>query len=237
MGILADEAAALLNIRLTPAQEAAFDVYARELVEANKTINLTAITDAEGVRVRHILDSLTVVKAAPLTAGTRLIDVGTGAGFPGLPLKIVFPDIHLTLLEATGKKLSFLRHVCELVGVTDGVEFLHARAEEVGQLVGQRATYDVVVARAVARLPILLEYLLPLAKVGGRCIAMKGRTAHQEAHDSARALKTLGGRLAGIEIVQLEGVFEPHYLVMVDKVAPTPGSYPRKPGVPTKTPL
>jgi 16S rRNA (guanine527-N7)-methyltransferase len=237
MGTLADEAAALLNIHLTPEQEAAFDIYARELVEWNKQVNLTAITDAEGVRVRHILDSLTIVKAAPMTAGLRLIDVGTGAGFPGLPLKIVFPDIHVTLLEATGKKLSFLRHVCELVGVTEGVEFLHARAEEAGQMVGQRATYDVVVARAVARLPILLEYLLPLAKVGGRCIAMKGRTAQSEAHDSARALKMLGGKLVGVEAIPLSGVPEPHYLVVVDKVAATSGSYPRKPGVPTKTPL
>ena len=237
MGTLADEAAALLNIHLTPEQEAAFDVYARELVEWNKQVNLTAITDAEGVRVRHILDSLTIVKAAPMTAGLRLIDVGTGAGFPGLPLKIVYPDIHVTLLEATGKKLSFLRHVCDLIGVKEGVEFLHVRAEESGQTVGQRATYDVVVARAVARLPILLEYLLPLAKVGGRCIAMKGRTAHSEAHDSARALKVLGGKLVGVEPIPLAGVPEPHYLVVVDKVGPTPGQYPRKPGVPTKTPL
>jgi 16S rRNA (guanine527-N7)-methyltransferase len=237
MGKLADEAAALLNLTLTPEQEAAFDIYAHELAEWNAHVNLTAITDPDGVRVRHFLDSLSVIKAAPMTAGTRVIDVGTGAGFPGLPLKMVFPDIHLTLLEATGKKLNFLRHMCEAIGIKDGVEFLHARAEDAGQMPGQRATYDVVLARAVARLPSLLEYLLPLAKIGGKCIAMKGKTAQSEADDSARALKALGGRLAGIKAVQLPGVEEIHHLVVVEKVAPTPSIYPRKPGVPTKEPL
>jgi 16S rRNA (guanine527-N7)-methyltransferase len=236
MGTLADEAAAL-GLTLTQEQEAAFDIYARELADWNAHTNLTAITDPDGVRVRHFLDSLTVAKVAPMKANTRVIDVGTGAGFPGLPLKMVFPDIYVTLLEATGKKVSFLRHMCEAVGVTSGVEFLHARAEEAGQMPGQRATYDVVLARAVARLPSLLEYLLPLAKVGGRCIAMKGKTAQSEADESARALKILGGKLTQIEAVQLPGVDETHYLVVVEKVAATPGMYPRKPGVPTKSPL
>lgn len=237
MTTLADEAAALLNIRLTAGQEASFDVYARELSVWNARINLTAITDQEGVRVRHFLDSLTVASVVPVTAGARFIDVGTGAGFPGLPLKIAFPDIHMTLLEATNKKLNFLRHVCEAVGVTNGVAFLHARAEDAGQMPDQRASYDAVLARAVARLPVLLEYLLPLAKVGGRCIAMKGKTAQEEAEASTRALKALGGRLVGVETVQLPGVDEAHYLVVVEKVTPTAAAYPRKPGIPTKSPL
>lgn len=237
MTTLAEEAATLLNLTLSPEQEAAFDIYARELAAWNERMNLTAISDVDGIRVRHFLDSLTVAQAIPMTPGQRLIDVGTGAGFPGLPLKIVFPDIHVTLLEATGKKLNFLRHVCEQTGITEGVEFLHARAEDAGQMPGQRATYDVVVARAVARLPVLLEYLLPLAKVGGRCVAMKGKTAQAEAEDSGHALRTLGGRLVGIETVTLPGVDEAHHLVVVEKVAPTPMLYPRKPGVPTKTPL
>ncbi|MFQ3567448.1 MAG: 16S rRNA (guanine(527)-N(7))-methyltransferase RsmG [Aggregatilineales bacterium] len=235
MGLLAEDAAALLGLRLTPAQIAAFERYAAELASWNAHTNLTAITDAEGVRVRHFLDSLTVVKAATLSDGTRVIDVGTGAGFPGLPLKIAFPAIELTLLEATGKKVRFLEHMRAVLGIEAVV--LYARAEEAARQPELRESYDLVLARAVARLPTLLEYLLPLARVGGRCIAMKGHTAHAEVEDSARALSVLGGRLAGIFSVELPAIAEARYLVAIDKIAPTPAAYPRKPGTPSQRPL
>jgi 16S rRNA (guanine527-N7)-methyltransferase len=236
MSTLADEAAALLDLPLTPEQEAQFDLYTRDLAVWNEQVNLTAITDPDAVRVRHFLDSLTILKAVPLPPGVRVIDVGTGAGFPGVPLKIVRPDIQLTLLEATGKKVAFLHHLMELLKL-ENVRTVHARAEDAGHDPAHRAAYDVVAARAVARLPSLLEYLLPFAKVGGVCVAMKGRTAQPEAADSARALATLGGRLKSIETFHLPGIDEPHHLVVVEKIAPTPRDYPRKPGIPTKKPL
>ena len=233
---LTEEAAALLGLSLTPEQEAQFDAYAHELTVWNAHTNLTAIIEPEAVRVRHFLDSLTVLKMVPLPAGTRVIDVGTGAGFPGLALKLVAPDIYVTLLEATGKKVSFLQHLIEQFKLQD-VTTIHARAEDAGHDAALRASYEVVLARAVARLPALLEYLLPFAKVGGMCVAMKGRTAQTEADDAGHALATLGGRLKGIETFNLPGVDEPHHLVLVEKVAPTPRDYPRKPGVPTRSPL
>jgi 16S rRNA (guanine527-N7)-methyltransferase len=231
MGRLADDAARL-GVTLNADQEAQFARLADALVEWNAHTNLTAITDPEGVHVRHFLDSLTV----PVRPDERVIDVGTGAGFPGLPLAIAHPSVRVTLLEATGKKIAFLEHVIALLGLTNAVT-LHARAEDAGQHPAHRAAYDLAVARAVARLPVLLEYLLPLVRVGGRCIAMKGVTAHEEAESARRALRTLGGRLIGIEPVMLPGVDEPHYLVMVEKIAPTPPLYPRKPGTPSKKPL
>ena len=163
-------------------------------------------------------------------------DVGSGAGFPGVPLAMVFPFLNVTLMEATGKKIAFLEHMIARLGLTNA-STLRARAEDAGHLPNQREAYDVVAARAVARLPSLLEYLLPLAKVGGVCVAMKGKSAFEEASGSARALAILGGRLNETGAIQLPDVEEPHYLVVVDKVAPTPSTYPRKPGIPTRKPL
>jgi 16S rRNA (guanine527-N7)-methyltransferase len=236
MATLAEQAAELLSITLTPEQEAQFTRYAELLAAWNAHTNLTAITEPQAVQVRHFLDSLTIAQAVPMTPGLRVIDVGTGAGFPGLPLLIAFPHIHVTLLEATGKKLNFLNHVMEQIGLK-GAQTVHARAEEAGQMPEHRAAYDLVLARAVARLPVLVEYLLPLAKVGGQAIAMKGSTAAEESRDAARAIDLLGGRFNRIDSFTLPGVDEVHNLVIIDKVANTPRNYPRKPGTPSRQPL
>lgn len=236
MSTLAEAAAAQLELALSPEQVTLFDLYARELAVWNEQVNLTAITDPDAVRVRHFFDSLTILKAIPMQPGTRVIDVGTGAGFPGLPLRIVCPEIHLTLLEATGKKVAFLQHLTDLFKLDD-VTTVNARAEDAGHDPALRGAFDVVLARAVARLPSLLEYLLPFAAVGGICVAMKGRTAHSEADDAAHALNVLGGRIRSIEAFRLPGIDEPHHLVIVEKTAPTPRDYPRKPGIPTRKPL
>lgn len=236
MTALADQAADLYGIALTPAQGAQFARYADELVAWNAHTNLTAITDPDAVRVRHFLDSLSIVTAVPIAVGMRIIDVGTGAGFPGLPLHIAFPQTRLTLMDSTGKKIAFLDHVIQTLGLT-GAGTLRARAEEAGHMPEQRTSYDLVLARSVARLPALAEYLLPLAKIGGQCIAMKGVTATDEAQAAARAIDLLGGRLNRIESVVLSGVDDPHYLVIIDKVTHTPPSYPRQPGIPTRQPL
>lgn len=233
LAVLAHE---LLGITLSADKLQGFETYARLLIEWNARVNLTAITDPPLVEIRHFLDSLSVLKAIPITAGMRAIDVGTGAGFPGLPLRMVVPGLHMTLLEATGKKTQFLKTVGDSLGL-DALDVVNLRAEEAGQRPEHREQYDVVLARAVARMPALAEYLLPLCKIGGRCVALKGETAAAELHDAEKALRVLGGRSGGIVRVDLPETTEPHYLVILEKIAPTPVAFPRKPGLPTKKPL
>ena len=228
-----------LGIRLSDEQLSSFETYYRELVEWNQRFNLTAITDREGVQVRHFLDSLSCLKALPqgkLSGGTRLIDVGAGGGFPGLPLKIVFPQMHLTLVEATRKKVYFLAHIARLLGMGN-VELMHARAEELGQDPAHREQYDWALARAVAKAPTLVEYLLPLVRVGGAIVAQKGEDAAAEVQEAETAIVTLGGRVRQLIPVELRGLAETRYLVVIDKVAATPEKYPRRPGMPKKSPL
>ena len=226
-----------LGVKLTAAQLAVFDLYRRELQEWNTRMNLTAIDDDDGIQIRHFLDSLSCLLAfRPPAAHLRLIDVGAGAGFPGLPLKIMRPDLQLTLLEATKKKVHFLEHLCDHLKL-NGVVVRHGRAEELGQDPAHREGYDWAIARAVAEMPILVEYLLPLVRVGGHCLAQKGENAPAEVRGAERALALLGGRLASLLPVELHGLAETRYLVLVDKVAPTPAKYPRRPGMPAKRPI
>ena len=233
---VAPAAARLFGLHLSPRQEAQLQRHAAELLRWNQNVNLTAITDPQQMRLRHFLDSLSIAAHIPLRPGLRLIDVGTGAGFPGLPLHILCPATQLTLLDATAKKLRFLDHLIQLLGLPRA-RTLHARAEQAGHLPAGRASFDLVLARSVARMPALAEYLLPLARVGGQCVAMKGQGARQELRSAARAIGLLGGRLNRVETLQLPGLAHAHHLIILDKVAPTPPAWPRRPGTPARHPL
>jgi 16S rRNA (guanine527-N7)-methyltransferase len=233
------EGARDLKLTLTDRQLAAFEVCFHELVAWNERFNLTAITDREGVLIRHFLDSLSCLKVLSrqeLATGARAIDVGTGAGFPGIPLKIVCPGMRLTLLEATGKKAAFLEHLVGVLGL-EQVAVVSARAEDAGQSPEHREQYDWALARAVAEMPSLAEYLLPLVRVGGVGLAQKGEGAAAEVQRAEIAIATLGGRVRQLVPVELRGLAETRYLVVVDKVSATPEKYPRRPGMPTKRPL
>jgi 16S rRNA (guanine527-N7)-methyltransferase len=225
-----------LGLRLSPSQQAILALYERELMDWNTRFNLTAIRDPEEVHIKHFLDSLTCLLAMRDTPLGRLIDIGTGAGFPGIPLKIMLPRVQLTLVESVGKKAEFCRHVVNILDL-QGVEVIQQRAETIGQDPAHRERYDWAVARAVAILPVLAEYLLPLVRVGGSMLAMKGESGPAEAHSAEHAIKLLGGHLRQLLPVTLPGVAEERYLVVIDKVAATPAAYPRKVGIPAKRPL
>lgn len=236
MGRFTDEVFNLLGIRLSDEQRAAFDLYARELVEWNRRFNLTSITDPEQIRIKHFLDSLSCWLAMRETPPGSLVDVGAGAGFPGIPLKILKPDIHLTLVEATAKKTGFLLHLVQFLRL-EGVHVATKRAEEFGHLPAHRGVYDWAVARAVAPLPVLVEYLLPLVKVGGYALAQKGKDAPAEVEAANAAINRLGGEVDEAKQVEVPGLDEERYLVIIKKISPTPENYPRRPGVPSKRPL
>jgi len=236
-----------MGIRLTPRHLAMFQTYQRELLEWNQRFNLTAITQDDHVQIRHFLDSLTCLVALrqfpPKSAhgqrtdtSLRLLDVGSGAGLPGVPLQIVCPRWQVTLLEATGKKVGFLEHLRDVLGMTK-LEVLHGRAESLAREEEHREQYDVVVARAVAEMPVLAELTLPFTRMGGLVIAMKAATAEAEVADADRALSILGGHLLKIIPLELSGLAEPRRLVVIRKSAVTPDAYPRRPGIPAKRPL
>lgn len=236
MDSLIQDARTLFNVNLTARQVMSIINYEKELVEWNQKFNLTAIRDVESIRVKHFLDSYSCVLAWKAAPPLRLIDIGTGAGFPGIPLKIVYPSMHVTLVESVGKKAMFCQHVISKLGL-EGIDVIQARAEDIGQKPEHRESYDWAVARAVANLNVLSEYLLPLVKVGGHILAQKGESGPAEAQAAEKAMKILGGKLKQLIPVNLPGVADDRFLVIVDKVAATPGNYPRKAGIPAKTPL
>ena len=225
------------GLTLSPQELEDFQLYYEQLLIWNEKINLTSITGREEVQVKHFLDSLSCLQALdPLSPGAQCIDIGAGAGFPGLPLKIVRPLMRLTLLEATGKKARFLEHVVRELELSH-VEVLTGRAEDLGSRPDYRELFDVALARAVADLSVLAEYALPLVKVGGIFVAQKGSDVQDEVDAAGRALELLGGRLLEIRPVWLPGVETAKHLVVVQKVSPTPAKYPRRPGIPAKRPL
>ncbi len=236
MEILAREALSLFNVHLTGRQIAALITYERELLDWNQKFNLTAIRDVQSIRTKHFLDSFSCVLAWAANPPRRLIDVGTGAGFPGIPLKIIYPAMQLTLVESVGKKAMFCQHVVRVLGL-ESVNVIQSRAEDLGHKPEHREAYDWALARAVANLNVLSEYLLPLVKVGGRVLAQKGESGPAEAQSAEKAMKLLGGKLKRLIPVNLPGIADDRYLVLVDKVAATPPKYPRNAGIPAKMPL
>jgi len=233
INLLANTAAAW-GLTLSPAQLDQFDTYATELRRWNERVNLTAITDETGIVTRHFLDSLRCAQSWG-SAPQRMVDIGAGAGFPGLPLKILRPALQLTLVESIAKKAVFLRHIVDTLGLTN-VEIIVARAEDAGRDPAQRERYDVAVARAVAELRVLAEYCLPLCQIGGRFLAPKGARIEDEVQAALPAITQLGGRLVAIEPVELPEL-APRTLVIIEKIARTPPQYPRAPGTPAKQPL
>lgn len=226
----------LFHIQLTARQVQALATYERELLDWNRKFNLTALRDSDSIRAKHFLDSFSCVLAWGAKPPRRLIDVGTGAGFPGLALKILYPAMKLTLVESVSKKAMFCEHIVRLLGL-DGVEVLRARAEDVGRAPEHREQYDWAVARAVANMAVLCEYLLPLVRLGGTALAMKGESGPAEAQAAERAMKLLGGKVHQVIPVNLPGIADERYLLLVEKFAAAPPRYPRTAGMPMKHPL
>ena len=221
-----------IGIKLPDEQLNEFYEYMQLLLEWNEKMNLTAITDPEEVIKKHFVDSITIKKY--IKEENRLIDVGTGAGFPGIPLKIVDKSIKLTLLDSLNKRINFLNEVIKKLNLKE-VNTIHSRAEEYAKN-KVRESYDVAVSRAVADLPILLEYLMPYVKLNGICICMKGPKAQEELERSKKAINILGGKLEKVEKITIDEEMERN-LIIIRKIKDTPNKYPRKAGIPTKNPI
>lgn len=226
-----------LGIDLSQGQLDKFEVYYREIVEWNRKMNLTRVTGYEEVQIKQFLDSMTIIPQME-TSGSdfRIIDVGSGAGMPGIPIKIVLPDAKVTLLEATAKKTQFLKYVIEKLGLRD-IEAIKGRAEELAHQRQFREQYDIVLSRAVAALPVAVELSLPFCIQGGRFIAQKKGDIEQEIRQSATAIVEMGGELRDVKQVEIMGLNDGRKLVVIEKVKPTPDKYPRRPGMPAKRPI
>lgn len=224
-----------INLEISEKQYNQIYKYYDLLVDWNKVMNLTAITDEISFANKHIFDSVLLYKSFDLNKVESMIDIGTGAGLPGIPLKIVFPHLDITLLDSLNKRIHFLNEVIEVLEL-DYCETIHGRAEDFGQREEYREVYDLCVSRAVSQLPILSEYCIPFVKVGGQFIAYKSSDTNEEIENSSNAIKTLGGKISNISEIELEDKITRRF-VMIDKIETTPIKYPRKAGKPQKTPL
>ena len=232
------EALAQKGIELSDVQKEQFATYFHELVETNKVMNLTSITDEDQVYLKHFYDSIVLgfVDEKILNEELTLCDVGSGAGFPSLPLKIINPKLKITIVDSLNKRIKFLEGLVDKLNLTD-VSLVHGRAEEVGKNPQFREKFDVVTARAVAAMNVLTEFCLPLVKVGGQFVAMKSEKAPEEVKNAQYAIETLGGAIKQQESVELPNDAGIRNFIFVEKISKTPKKYPRKPGTPAKKPL
>ncbi|BCG61702.1 16S rRNA (guanine(527)-N(7))-methyltransferase RsmG [Paenibacillus sp. URB8-2] len=213
-----------------------FESYYRELVSWNEKMNLTGITEREQVYTKHFYDSLSLAFFVDLPAVERMADIGSGAGFPGIPLKIAFPHLKLTIVDSLSKRISFLQHVCDELKL-EGVELIHGRAEDIARQPSNRDSYDLVTARAVARMALLNEFCLPFVRKEGLFAAMKGSDPAEELSESKFSLKELRGQLEKVESFSLPIEDSARHIILIRKTGSTPAKYPRKAGIPAKTPL
>lgn len=225
-----------LGLSLQSEQVEKFEIFLEELRDWNKRINLISNSSELIVVVKHFLDSLTIVKSGKIKGYEKVVDIGTGAGFPGLPLKILYPHLKLTLIESIKKRTNFLLQLKEVVKIQD-VSILNIRVEDFARDLTVRESFDIALARAVARLPVLAEYSLPLLLKGGFLIAQKGKAIEQEAKEAREAIEVLGGKLEAILPVNLPYAEEKRYLGIIKKTESTPLKYPRRAGIPQKRPL
>lgn len=224
------------GIDLSSKQIQQFQTYFKLLVEWNEKMNLTAITDEPSVYLKHFFDSISASFYEDFTGNYTICDVGAGAGFPSIPLKICFPNLSVTIVDSLNKRIQFLTHLSQELGLTN-VNFVHSRAEDFGQNKEYRENYDIVTARAVARLSVLSELCLPLVKVGGKFIAMKAASASEELKDASKALSVLGAEITADYSFLLPLENSERTLYVFSKTKSTPKRYPRKPGIPNKTPI
>ena len=213
------------HIAITDRQKKCFEIYAKMLVEWNEKMNLTAITKEDEIAVKHFIDSISILKYIDIKADSSVIDIGTGAGFPGIPLKIMYPDIQLTLLDSLNKRLIFISEVCKATNINANI--VHARAEEYARKAGYRESFDYVVSRAVANLPSLCEYCIPYVKKGGMFISMKGAEAEKEIVLSGNAINILGGNLENVHQFTLPDDSQ-RSIIAISKISATPEKYPRR---------
>ncbi|WP_082231967.1 16S rRNA (guanine(527)-N(7))-methyltransferase RsmG [Halobacillus massiliensis] len=224
------------GIQLNDQQQEQFHKYYEILVEWNEKMNLTAITDEEGVYLKHFYDSLTAAFYHDFTKPLRMCDVGAGAGFPSLPLKIVFPELKVTIVDSLKKRITFLNHLAHELGLKD-VAFYHDRAENFGKNPNFREGYDLVMARAVARMSVLSELCLPLTAKGGTFMAMKGPNLAEEMEDAQLAIQTVGGEIQEVFTFELPEEGSERNIALIEKRRKTPKKYPRKAGTPNKEPI